>query len=89
MQKTLTREKLVLFVYDEISNPLECNEIARVIKSDNELYQQYNELKETKQIIDSLIASPSANIITGILNYSKALNMVHTSDHKTIGLVMN
>lgn len=89
MRKTLTPEKLVLFVYDEISEPSECEEISKMIKEDNECYDMYNELSETRNLIDRSFSSPSETSIQRILNYSRALSVVHTKDHHTLGLVLN
>jgi hypothetical protein len=89
MKQTLTFENLVLFVYDEISDAREREELKQAIRNDNELYQMYNELAETREEIDGFNDSPSENVINRILNYSKALNVIEMSDHTTMGLVMN
>jgi len=89
MNKNLTLEKLVLFVYDEISDPEEREEISRMMKENNDIYTLYNELFETRDSIKDSFSSPSENSIQRILNYSKALSVVHTKDHHTMGLVLN
>jgi hypothetical protein len=89
MIKTFTLEKLVLFVYDEISDPVEKDELLKAIRTDNELYEKYNELVETRGEIDNSFSSPSDETVNNILNYSKALDVLKTKDQKTIGLVMN
>lgn len=89
MDKTLTPEKLVLFVYDEISNSQERDEIVKGIRADNACYSLYCELKEARESIEQNMASPSEQSIQRILNYSKALSVVHTKDHHTLGLVLN
>lgn len=89
MDKTLTLEKLVLFVYDEVSEISDCEEISKKIKEDSDLYEMYNSLSETREIIEESFASPSENSIQRILNYSRALSVVHTKDHHTLGLVLN
>jgi hypothetical protein len=89
MIKTFTLEKLVLFVYDEISDPVEKDELLKAIRTDSELYEKYNELVETRGEIDNSFSSPSDETVNNILSYSKALDVLKTKDHKTIGLVMN
>ncbi len=89
MNKTLTPEKLVLLVYDEISNPQERGEILKEMRNDNELYACFNQLSEACEMLTENLSSPSEQSIQRILNYSKALSVVHTSDHHTLGLVLN
>lgn len=89
MPKTLTPENLVLFVYDEISDPEMRDELKTAIRCDNDLYDEYCQMQETREMIEQTAALPSQQSINRILSYSKALNVVHTSDHHTIGLVMN
>jgi hypothetical protein len=89
MSKTLTPEKLVLFVYDEISDPQECEEISKLVKADNGSYALCNELTEIREKIEQSFASPSEESIRSILNYSRALSVVHMKDHRTMGLVLN
>ena len=89
MSQTLTPEQLVLFVYDEISDPNDREEISKMVKADSELYELYNDLSDIRKELESCSASPSENSIRQILNYSDALSVVHTSDHHTMGLLMN
>ena len=89
MPKTLTPEKLVLFVYDEISDPEEQDDVKNAIRVNNELYGEYCLMQETREMLDASVHLPSQQTINNILNYSKALSVVHTRDHRTIGLVMN
>ncbi len=89
MTKTLTPEKLVLFVYDEISDPQERDEISTMVKVDNEAYALVSELAAMRDTIERSDASPSENSIQSILNYSRALSVVHMKNHRTMGLVLN
>ena len=89
MVKSITPEKLVLFVYDEISDPVEKDGLAQAIRGNNDLYEKYIKLVETRAEIENSLSSPSDEIVNNILNYSKALDVLKTKDHKTIGLVMN
>jgi hypothetical protein len=89
MSQTLTPEQLVLFVYDEISDPHDREEISKMVKADSELYDLYNDLSDIRKELEAGLASPSENTIRQILNYSDALSVVHTSDHHTMGLLLN
>jgi hypothetical protein len=89
MVKSITLEKLVLFVYDEISDQKEKDELAQAIFEDSELYAKYRQLADTRKKIDQSVSAPSDEIVNNILNYSKALNVLETKGHKKIGLVMN
>jgi hypothetical protein len=89
MTKTLTPEQLVLFVYDEISDPQDREEISNMVKADNASYDMFTELAGVREKIEQDFASPSENSIQRILNYSRALRVVHTKDHHTLGLVLN
>lgn len=89
MQKTLTPEKLVLFVYDEISDPELLDEMKNAIRVDSELYGEYCEMQEARELLDASSRLPSKQTINNILNYSKALSVIHTRDHQTIELVLN
>lgn len=89
MSKTITLEQLVLFVYDEISDPQECEEISKIVKADNETYALCNEFSEIREKVEQSLSSPSDESIRSILNYSRALSVVHMKDHRTLGLVLN
>lgn len=89
MQKTLTPEKLVLFVYDEISDSEEVDEMKKAIRVDNELYEEYCLMQETRELLDAQEHLPSQQTINNLLNYSKALSVVQLKDHRTIELVLN
>jgi hypothetical protein len=89
MKKSLTPDDLVLFIYEEISNPQERNDIEQAIKADNEMYELYNSFAEIRETLDKSVKSPLNSTIRNLLNYSKALSVMQTKDHKKLGLVMN
>jgi hypothetical protein len=89
MKKSLTPDDLVLFIYDEISDPQERDEVAQAIKADNEMYEVYNSFTEIRETLEKTIKSPLKSTIRNLLNYSKALSVMQTKDHWKLGLVMN
>jgi hypothetical protein len=73
MKKILTQEKLVLFVYGEISDPKERAKIEKEIHSSSEWTQLYTELMEARQMLDHNNSVPSDDVIKKIMDYSKSL----------------
>jgi hypothetical protein len=61
----------------------------RAIRSDNDLYDEYCLMQESRDLIERSLSNPPEACINRLLNYSKALTVVHTKDHRTIELVMN
>jgi hypothetical protein len=73
MNRLLTPEKLVLFVYDEIRDPEERSSMGKAIRSKSDWLQMYTELKEARQMLDHNHISPSDNVIKRIMDYSASL----------------
>jgi hypothetical protein len=86
MIKPTTLKKLVLFVYDEISDPEERDEMAQAIREDKELHKKYMELAGMRKKIDNSFSSPPDEIVNNILNYAKALDAPEKKNRKKRGL---
>ena len=74
MTKTFTQNDLIRFIYKETS-PGETKEIRKALLFDNELLEQFKELKEVVFKLDILEESPSQKILSNIIEYSKTLNL--------------
>lgn len=74
MTKTFTRNDLIRFIYKETS-PGESREIRKALLFDNQLLNQFKELKEVVRLLDIQDEYPSQKILNNILEYSKTLNL--------------
>jgi hypothetical protein len=73
MNKLITIDEIILFAYNEISDKQERMLISEAIKADNELYDAYLSIMETKNQLDS--DAPSDLSVRFIVDYSNALAM--------------
>ncbi len=74
MTKTFTQIDLIRFIYKETSHG-ETIEIRKALLFDNELLDNFKELKECIRKLDSIEEVPSQKIVNNILEYSKTLNL--------------
>lgn len=74
MIKTFTQIDLIRFIYNE-TTPGESKEIRKALLFDNELSEQFKQLKECIRKLDGIEEVPSQKIVRNILEYSKTLNL--------------
>ena len=74
MIKTFTRTDLIRFVYKETSKEEE-KEIKKALLVDDELMEEFKNLRKIVKDIDGIECEPSNETIKKILSYSKALNL--------------
>ena len=74
MTKTFTQNDLIRFIYKETSHG-ETIEIRKALLFDNELLDEFKELKECIRKLDSIEEVPSQKIVNNILEYSKTRNL--------------
>lgn len=86
MKKTISFSDLILFAYNELDQT-KTEEIKKAIISNEQIRAQVDELIKTKSFLDNSHASPSRNIITNILNYSKSFEVftINNTDFLTLG----
>lgn len=73
MQNTITPEEIILYIYDELNNPIRENEISEALKSDNELFTDFIQCATISNILKTPEHSPSEMVCNNLINYSKAL----------------
>jgi len=74
MIKTFTQDDLVRYIYEETSEE-ENAEIASAMLFDEELEQNYDDLKEVISGLEASMKEPSAKTIDAILSYSKSYHL--------------
>lgn len=70
MTKVFTKNDLVRYIYKETSQK-ENSQIEALLATDDEFYQNYLHLLETKESVEVYQESPDKQIIDNILAYSK------------------
>ena len=74
MIKTFTQDDLVRYIYEETSEE-ENAEIASAMLFDEELEQNYDDLKEVISGLEASMKEPSDKTIDTILSYSKSYHL--------------
>ncbi|MEI6766954.1 MAG: hypothetical protein WCM76_15090 [Bacteroidota bacterium] len=87
MNKLITIDEIILFAYNEISDKQERTLISEAIKADNELYDAYLSIMETKNQLDS--DAPSDLSVRFIIDYSNALSLAPSERFGNIPVLMN
>lgn len=73
MTKVFTKNDLVRYIYQETSTK-ENSQIEALLATDDEFYQNYLQLLEAKESLETYQESPDKQIIENILAYSKTNN---------------
>ena len=89
MNKTFTRENLLLFAYGDFPDSVQKQSVSNTIRNDNILYEDYLEITEMKQLIDDSFINPSDKVINKILAYSKALADLDVADPELRLMIQN
>lgn len=76
MTYSVTPEDFVLFVCDEICDMKMKKKIADAIRKDNLLYEEYLSASDILKSLDISIQSPSETIISNVLAYADAMDVV-------------
>ena len=79
MIKTFTRNDLIRYIYGEITRK-ETEVIASAILCDNDTNNEFDELINLKQQLDSVLEEPSNRSVSNILNYSRLFEMPQFTD---------
>lgn len=74
MIKTFTRIDLIRFLYKETTKEEE-KKIRKALLLDDELMDEYKNLRKLIRNIDKIQSEPSDEVINRILNYSKTRNL--------------
>jgi hypothetical protein len=89
MNKTFTFDHLLLLAYNETSKT-ETEEICQFLSEDEEMLEEYLTLQSTKDNLDQLFYDPSDDIISGLINYSNALEVFRVKpDVETVMIIKN
>jgi hypothetical protein len=75
MSKTFTFDHLILLAYNE-TNPKTTEEICSHLEQDEELMDDYLSIQSVKDELDQLFCDPTDDIISGLINYSRALEVI-------------
>lgn len=70
MKQTYTEEDLIRFIYQEV-DVFEYFEMDHAISNDIQLKEEFQELKEAKEMLPKQSHTPSDNAINNLLAYSK------------------
>ncbi|MCH8331118.1 MAG: hypothetical protein IH946_07030 [Bacteroidetes bacterium] len=84
MQRTITQEDLVRFIYNETTQQ-ETEQIKDSLKKDWKVKEQYEELMKVHDVLNRSILKPSQTSVDLILKHSKKtspfVSMISTEDH--------
>jgi hypothetical protein len=72
MNKTTTKEDLILYAYNE-SDLKDSDRVQRSIDGDPIIQQDFNEIVETMGIMDEGKVQPSESTIQNILSFAKTI----------------
>ena len=72
MTKTFTQDDLIRYIYSDM-DPIEKSQIEQALMCDNELLDEYHQLRAVIKEIDKVKIDPSDKVISRILDYSKSL----------------
>ncbi|MEI6122650.1 MAG: hypothetical protein WCQ95_03395 [Bacteroidota bacterium] len=89
MNKTITLDDLLLFVYDEFTDMSAKNAIKNAIKTENLLYKEFVRLNDAKHDLEKTMVNPPDQIVSNIISYSKALAVINVSEKDLDTLIKN
>jgi len=73
MTKTFTQDDLIRYIYSDM-DPIEKTQIENALICENELLEEYHQLRATVKEMEQVEIRPSKLVIERILNYSKSLS---------------
>lgn len=88
MNKTITLDNLILLAYNE-TDKIETEELCSILSSDEEMLEEYIAICSVKNNLDELYAEPSDDIISGLVNYSKALEIIRPKPNAERATIIN
>ncbi|MFA6923535.1 MAG: hypothetical protein WC223_04700 [Bacteroidales bacterium] len=88
MKKTFTLNDLILYTYNE-TNQTDAKELKQAIEEDEFVKKRFVSFGKTKKLLDDSEISPCNDVISNILAYSKALNVVKLSNCRNVEYVAN
>lgn len=89
MNKTFTFDDLILLAYNETTKT-ETEEICDFLSTDEEMCEEYLSILAVKNNLNNLNSDPSENIIQGLINYSKAVEVFRVKpDVETVSFIKN
>lgn len=88
MHKTFTKDDLLLYLYDEMSQK-EQQELRMVISADDRFKINFQTLKEVKEYLDNVRVGPSKLSVSNIVSYAKALTVKPSKQLRTVDFVLN
>jgi anti-sigma factor RsiW len=74
MTTTITPDDLLSYVYGEASEAKK-QALELIINTDEKFRKQYEELREAKNHLDSLVENPSGKVIEKILDFSRQYDL--------------
>ena len=77
MIKVFTQDKVIRYVYHEIS-PFETLEIEQALLFDDELQETYKGIAGVVHELDKIMKSPSQLAVSNILRYAKMYKRTHS-----------
>lgn len=75
MNKTFTFNHLLLLAYNE-TNPKETEDICNFLADNEQMIGEYMAVQDTRIDLDKLFCDPSENIISELVSYSKAMEVI-------------
>lgn len=88
MKKTFTPNDLILYTYNETSEA-DKKELKQAIEKDSFLKKQFMSFRKTKKLLDNSEIPPCNNVISNILAFSKALNIVKLNGFRNVEYIAN
>lgn len=89
MNKTFTFDDLILLAYNE-KNMTETEEICNFLSVDEEMCEEYLSILSVKNNLDNLNSDPPDDIIQGLINYSKSIEVIRVRpDVETVFIIKN
>ncbi|GEM_PF-1488958 len=88
MNKTITLDNLILLAYNE-TDKIETEELCSFLSTDDEMLEEYIAICSVKNNLDELYAEPSDDIISGLVNYSKALEIIRPKPNAERATIIN
>jgi hypothetical protein len=89
MQKTITLNDLLLFVYDEITDMSAKSSIKEAIKAENILYKEYLRMSDVKNEIEKTMVNPPDSVVKEIISYSKSLAVMNVDEQDLKTIIKN
>ncbi len=89
MNKLITLEDLLLFVYDEITDMSAKSSIKNAIKTEHYIYNEFTRLNDAKHEMETIMVNPPDSVVKEIVSYSKALAVVNVSEQNLRTIIKN